>query len=200
MPFHVYPALVFDGSGYEPSVAHNVKVVGDLVRNRSLTRDWASLEGGATLKSFTPPDYGPFCGTNANGAFDLSFGAGWPSDSVTNGSSGVSGPRKTVVQLPAAVDVSTFGVVSGGTCGDGPEAGVKAFTIETRKNANAPWQHRGHGERPQRRAAPRVHAHRGSGRRAVRPVHDAVEPRRRELHGRPGGDGSRDDVALSACG
>ena len=140
VPFHVYPSLVFDGSGYEPSVARNVKVVGDVVRDRSLTRDWASLEGGATLKSFTPPDYGPFCGTNANGAFDLSFGAGWPSDSVTNGSSGVSGPRKTVVQLPAAVDVSTFGVVSGGTCGDGPEAGVKAFTIETRKNANAPWR------------------------------------------------------------
>ena len=140
VPFHVYPSLVFDGSGYEPSVARNVKVVGDVVRDRSLTRDWASLEGGATLKSFTPPDYGPFCGTNANGAFDLSFGAGWPSDSVTNGSSGVSGPRKTVVQLPTAVDVSTFGVVSGGTCGDGPEAGVKAFTIETRKNANAPWR------------------------------------------------------------
>ena len=59
---------------------------------------------------------------------------------MTNGSSGVSGPRKTVVQLPTAVDVSTFGVVSGGTCGDGPEAGVKAFTIETRKNANAPWR------------------------------------------------------------
>ena len=41
VPFHVYPSLVFDGSGYEPSVARNVKVVGDVVRDRSLTRDWA---------------------------------------------------------------------------------------------------------------------------------------------------------------
>ena len=140
VPFHVYPALVFDGAGYEPSLARNVQVVGAEVRNRLLTRDWASLEGGAELVSYTPPDYAPFCGTNANGAFDLSLGAGWPSDAVGNGSSGVSGPRRAVVKLPVKIDVSSFAVASGGTCGDSAQAGVKAFTIQTRRNADAPWR------------------------------------------------------------
>ena len=97
-----------------------------------------------------------------------------------NGSSGVSGPRKTVVQLPVRVDVSTFGVVSGGTCGDGARSrreGVHDRDPEATRCAVA---------RPLSPASPPTT---GSstlsrptaayGRRAVRPVHDAVEPRRR---------------------
>ncbi len=61
-------------------MAPDVVVDGNEMLNRSLFRDWAALSGGAALKSFTPPDYAEFCGTNANGAFDLSLGRGWPSD------------------------------------------------------------------------------------------------------------------------
>ncbi len=35
--------------------------------------------------------------------------------------------------------MTTFGVASGGTCGDGPEAGVKKFEIQTRRTANGNW-------------------------------------------------------------
>jgi hypothetical protein len=127
-----------DGVGYEPKI-RGVRVDGDESVNVKAVRDWAALEGGARLRSFSPPDYAPFCGVNADGAFDLSLSAGWPSDAPgsTEGSN-FTGPRKAVVKLPKAVDVTTFGVASGGTCGDGPDAGVRRFTIETR-TAGGEW-------------------------------------------------------------
>ncbi|MCI0633054.1 MAG: M36 family metallopeptidase [Actinobacteria bacterium] len=138
VPLHDYPELVIDGVGYEQRI-RAVNVDGDETVNVRLVRDWASLEGGARLKSFTPPDYGPFCGRNADGAFDLSLSSGWPSDAPgsTEGSN-VTGPRRAIVKLPKAVDVTNFGVASAGTCGDGPESGVKRFTIETR-TAGGRW-------------------------------------------------------------
>ncbi len=138
VPFHAYPELVVDGVGYEQKIV-GVTVDGDESVDVKLVRDWAALEGGATLRSFSPPDYADFCGVNADGAFDLSLSAGWPSDAPDSTvGSNFTGPRKAVVKLPKAVDVTTFGVSSGGACGDGPEAGVKRFTIETR-TARGPW-------------------------------------------------------------
>jgi extracellular elastinolytic metalloproteinase len=138
VPEHRQVIEVRSGHGYE-SFARRVLVDHDVVVNVKLVRDWAALSGGATLVSFTPPDYGPFCGSNANGAFDLQLGNGWPSDSPGNPSSGVAGPRQATVQLPTAVDISSFGVASGGTCGDDPSAGFRAFTIRT-KTAGGTWQ------------------------------------------------------------
>jgi hypothetical protein len=138
VPFHDWPELVIDGVGYEQRIL-DISVDGDETVNVKLVRDWAALEAGARLKSFTPPDYGPFCGTNADGAFDLSLSSGWPSDAVDSDfGSNVTGPRKAVVRLPKAVDVSNFGVASGGACGDAPEAGVRRFRIETR-TAGGHW-------------------------------------------------------------
>ncbi len=138
VPFHAYPELVVEAKGYEPRI-RGVSVNGDEIVNVTLFRDWAALEKGARLRSFTPPDYEAFCGANADGAFDLSLSVGWPSDAPgSTAGSGVRGPRKAVVQLPKAVDVTAFRVASGGTCGDGPDAGVKRFAIETRRRGG-PW-------------------------------------------------------------
>ena len=49
-----------------------------------------------------------------------------------------NGPRKVVIKLPKAVDIKNFAVASNGSCGDGPEAGVKKFKVET-KTANGGW-------------------------------------------------------------
>ena len=138
VPFHDYPKIVAAGSGYEP-FAIPLQVDGTETVDIQLVRDWAALEAGATLMSFTPPDYASFCGVAADGAFDLSVGSGWPSDAPGNADSGVTGPRAAVVRLPRAVDVTSFGVASGGTCGDGPESGVKRFTIQTRTRAREDW-------------------------------------------------------------
>ena len=141
VPDHdAYAAFVFTADGYEMKTTQDVVVAGDVSIDKALFRDWAALSAGATLKSFTPPDYVDFCGTNANGAFDLNLGSGWPSDSVDNGDSGVAGPRRAIVRLPKAVDVTSFGVASGGSCGDDFTAGVKHFQIQTRTDSDAPWK------------------------------------------------------------
>ncbi len=140
VPKHTYPAIeVIASAGYEQFAARDVHIDHDVVVNARLVRDWASLAGGATLRSFTPPDYAPLCGSNANGAFDLSLGNGWPSDNVDNGESGVTGPRQATVRLPVAVDIADFTVTSGGTCGDDLSAAVTDFTLQT-KTAGGSWQ------------------------------------------------------------
>jgi hypothetical protein len=137
VPFHTYPALLFSGGGYEAVEAVNVSVTQDTKLNVKIDRDWASLEGGAKLGKFTPPDYTPDCGPDF--AFDMNLGTGWGSDAVgsTVGSTN-DGPRKVVIKLPKAVDITTIAVASSGTCSDGPEAGVKKFKVET-KTANGNW-------------------------------------------------------------
>ena len=52
----------------------------------------------------------------------------------------MTGPRRAIVRLPQAVDVTSFGVASGGACGDDFTAGVKHFQIQTRTNSDASWK------------------------------------------------------------
>ncbi|MEO8422880.1 MAG: M36 family metallopeptidase [Actinomycetota bacterium] len=137
VPFGSYPRFSIAGAGYERILVGHLELDGDLKLAVKVIRDWASTEGGAKVGKFTPPDYSPFCGPDF--AFDLDLGTGWGSDAVgsTAGSTN-KGPRKVVVKLPKAVDVTSFAVASTGSCGDGPEAGVKKFKVET-KTANAGW-------------------------------------------------------------
>jgi hypothetical protein len=145
VPFHAYPRIVAGGTGYE-AFATPVTVDGAETLDIALVRDWASLAGGAHLGHVTPPDYGPFCGAGADRAFDGLLSTGWSSDAPGNNDSGVTGPRSAVVRLPQAIDITSFAVASGGTCGDGPDAAVKKFRIETKSGgrwvvaltANAP--------------------------------------------------------------
>ncbi len=191
VPFHdAYAAVVVDAPGYEQSVALDFVVDGDEVLSRKVNRDWAALEAGAKLVSATPPDYTAF-GCGPANAFDLAMGAGWGSDAPGSVyGSNVTGPRKAVVKLPKAISVTTFGVASMGTCGDGPGAGVKGFTIQTR-TAERRLDHRREGERSERRGSADLRAQ-GVERveeGPLRAVHHAVDPRGRPVHGRPRGDG-----------
>ncbi len=137
VPVHTYHLFSIRGSGYEPLVVGNLPVTGDLSLSVKLIRDWASIEGGAKVGKFTPPDYGAF-GCGPEQLIDLNLGSGWGSDAVgsTSGSH-VKGPRKVVIKLPKAVDVTSFAVASYGACGDGPSAGVKKFKIETKTNGGS---------------------------------------------------------------
>lgn len=137
VPVHTYPEFLIGGGGYEPIVVEGVDVSGDTTLNVKVVRDWASTEGGAKVGTFTPPDYSPACGPDL--AFDLALDSGWGSDAIgsTVGSHN-EGPRMVVVKLPKAVDIASFGLASGGTCGDGPPAGVRKFKIET-KSSGGGW-------------------------------------------------------------
>ncbi len=128
VPFHTYGKFVVDQTGYEQATISNFKVDGAETVDREITRDWAALEGGATLVKASPPDYSDF-GCGPSGAFDLSLGTGWGSDSP--------GPRSVVVKLPQSVDVTSFGFDPGNTCGDGPDAATRTFKIYTKKAGGA---------------------------------------------------------------
>jgi extracellular elastinolytic metalloproteinase len=138
VPFHTYHLFSISGAGYEPILVGNLPVTGDLALSVKLIRDWASIEGGAKVGKFSPPDYGPF-GCGPAQMLDLNLGTGWGSDAVgsTSGSH-FMGPRKVVIKLPKAVDITSFAVASTGACGDGPTAGVKRFKVET-KTAGGGW-------------------------------------------------------------
>jgi extracellular elastinolytic metalloproteinase len=138
VPFHTYEDVIFDRWGIEPLVVHDVKVDGSEGLSRPVKRDWAALDGGATVVRFTRPDYSAF-GCGPIGAVDRALGSGWGSDAPqsTFGST-VTGPRSIVIHLPKTVDVTSFGVDAGATCGDPAAAGVKAFDIYTR-TANGSW-------------------------------------------------------------
>jgi len=131
VPVGRYPKLSVTESGYNPvSVAVNV-VDGGTRRNVSLVRDWAALSGGASVASFTGPDFSPQCGPG--GAFDQSLGSGW---GTTTGDdlgdpTNVFVPKNVVVELPKAVNVSSFGIDPSATCGDGLSASTGGYTIET---------------------------------------------------------------------
>ena len=142
VPDHdAYAAFVFTADGYELKTQQDVVVAGDISIDKALFRDWAALSAGATLKSFTPPDYIDFCGTNANGAFDLNLGSGWPSDSV--GQRRQRGDRSPPGDRPLAAGGRRHQLRAwrrGGACGDDFTAGVKHFQIQTRTNSDAPWK------------------------------------------------------------
>jgi extracellular elastinolytic metalloproteinase len=137
VPFHTYPLLFIVAVGYERITMKDFAVSGDITLNKGIFRDWASTEGGAKLGKFSPPDYSPACGPDL--AFDIDLDTGWGSDAVgsTSGSH-VKGPRKVVVKLPKAVDITNFAVASTGTCGDRRSAGVKTFKVET-QTAGGRW-------------------------------------------------------------
>ncbi len=136
VPFHAYE-MVVKANGYEPLVTSRSVSSATQTINLKAVRDWASLSGGAKLTAFTRPDYTPF-GCGPSGAIDGTLSSGWGSDSPNNKHSGVKGPRSITVKLPKAVDVKAFAVASNGTCGDGPDAAVKGFMIQTR-SGHHPW-------------------------------------------------------------
>ena len=135
VPFHDHVVTV-DSDVHEP-VAVEVSVDGDERVKIALTRDWASLAGGARLKRFTGPDYAPWCGPEL--AFDGSLGTGWGSDHPDQAGRGTTGRRIAVVRLPRRIAITSFGFATSGTCGDGPEAAVKVFKIKTRRGKEEPW-------------------------------------------------------------
>jgi extracellular elastinolytic metalloproteinase len=73
VPLHTYPKFVVDQTGYEQATIAHLVVDGDETVDRAITRDWAAIEGGATLIKASPPDYSDF-GCGPTGAFDLSLG------------------------------------------------------------------------------------------------------------------------------
>jgi hypothetical protein len=131
VPPNTYPSLVATRSGYTDAVQQNVSVSANTTttKNFAMRRDWASVEGGATIASSSPPDYSSF-GCGARQGFDLSQGTGWGSD---------VGTRVAVVHLPRKIDVKQLQMDPAATCGDPTNASLQNFTVQTRTSATGAW-------------------------------------------------------------
>jgi len=95
-----------------------------------LKRDWASLGGGASVVSFTGPDFAPQC--PPEGAIDQTDGIGW--GSTTDGNDGVATGNVTakelVFQLPTAVTISGISINPNHSCGDPGSSSLRGFKVE----------------------------------------------------------------------
>jgi hypothetical protein len=134
IPAGTYPKLVFAaGGGFDRQTRRAVQVVGGgtLTADASVRRDWAATSGGARIVDATVDKYANLgCGTAA--LVDQSLGTGWSTD---NTSPGVDQPTPTdhsvTIELPAAIDISAFGMDPGNACGDGVSAATKGYLVET---------------------------------------------------------------------
>ena len=127
-----YPKLTASGSGYDPARA-TVKVTkSGVVKNFSVRRDWAASSGGASIKSFTGPDFGPPCSPPE--AIDNDQATGWVSFTGNGDPTNVSTPKRVVIALPAAIDVSEFAIDPATTCGLGGSSSLGKYRVETSPN------------------------------------------------------------------
>ena len=123
--------------GFDPDVAPLRVRAPVTTRNAALRRDWAASSGGASVAAFTGPDFSGF-GCGPGNAIDQSLGNGWGSTSVDSPGSFTVTPKYVVVQLPQAVDVSTFAIDPGASCGDAGSASTKDYRVETATTATLP--------------------------------------------------------------
>jgi extracellular elastinolytic metalloproteinase len=143
VPEGTWPKVVASFPGYEPAF-DAVTVTGGQRTDfdPSLRRDWAAASGGATIASFTGPDYTPF-GCGPGGAIDLSQGSGWGSETTADGSAGTSPadiePKEIVIELPEQIAVTEFAVNPAATCGDPGSASTADYEIYVAETPAGPW-------------------------------------------------------------
>ena len=134
IPVGTYPKVFATGAGFDRVVLPTVTVTADdaTVVNWTLRRDWASIFGGASVKSFTGSDYSSF-GCGPDRAIDQSLGNGWGSDSIVdpNDPNSAHLSPEVVVQLPVSITVTEFGIDPANTCGDDATASTKDYRVET---------------------------------------------------------------------
>jgi hypothetical protein len=123
--------------GYDAQVAP-LRVRAPVTRlDGALRRDWAASSGGASVATFSGPDFTQF-GCGPASAIDQSLGNGWASTSVDSPGSFTVTPKHVVVKLPQAVDVGTFAIDPGATCGDAGSASTKDYRVETATTSTLP--------------------------------------------------------------
>jgi hypothetical protein len=138
-----YAKVAASGPGYFGD-AHSGRAVsiGDFTppgdfTNFEIIRDWAATSGGSVVTDFDGPNFSAF-GCGPNEAFDTSLSAGWGTTTGDNNGTPTNAfiPKSITVQLPQAVDISSFGVDPTATCGDGGSASTGDFMIETSPDGN----------------------------------------------------------------
>ena len=130
------------------------------------------------------PNYAPFCGVNADGAFDLSLSSGWPSDADSTAGSNKAGPRRPSSSCRSG---STSRASASRPEDLRRRAGRGGRSSRSRRRTPTPTgSRRSRARCPPTASSGPSRPRPGSG-RPVRPVHHEDEPRERAVHGRAGG-------------
>jgi hypothetical protein len=118
-----YAKVFARGGGYDEQVT-TLSIPSHTVRKDwSVRKDWAASSGGASVVSFTGPDYTPYaCGPSK--LIDQSQISGWGSDVAAGG-------QQIVLRLSGAVDVSELVINPSATCGDDTTASTGGYRVET---------------------------------------------------------------------
>jgi hypothetical protein len=112
-------------------------IAASIAASPTIVRDWAA---GAGIAGRNGPNYEAELGCGPRHAVDLDSARGWLTDAANVEVEGlVSGPKFVVVRLPRAVNITTIGLDPSATCGMDRSTAVKAFTLQTRTSASAPW-------------------------------------------------------------
>jgi extracellular elastinolytic metalloproteinase len=149
VPPGTYPKVGFrSSSGYDrvsPPVAVAAGQTATL--DVALRRDWAAFAGGARIAS-TNDDTGAPYGCGVTAAIDQSLGRGW---SAENHLADADPARRyvpsAVLRLPSAVNIDSYAIDPGNTCGDDATASLKGYRLETSPDGTA-WTTSAEGELP----------------------------------------------------
>lgn len=128
VPAGQYGKVVVGGNGFEPAALGKVTVPagGDAGGfDAKLRRNWALLDGGATVVSREGEDLG--CGPGF--ALDANPGTGYEVDP--------GGPRTFVVKLPAPIDVRSLVVDPTENCNDDASSALGGYKVEFSADGSA---------------------------------------------------------------
>ena len=134
VPAGTYPKLrVSAGPGYIGTIASGVTVPasGAVTRDFALRRNWAAAAGGASVRSFTGPDFGGF-GCGPDQALDGDPATGWSTTAPQAPSRG--GPKQLVVALPADITLTGIAINPSPVCGDAAAAQLVAFRLKVARD------------------------------------------------------------------
>jgi hypothetical protein len=134
VPAGTYPKLrASAGPGYIDTIAAGVSVPasGVVTRDFAVRRDWASISGGASVRSFTGPSYADL-GCGPEQALDGDLASVWSTTAVGAPSGG--GPKQIVVALPADITLTGVAIDPGPGCGDEVRAELGAFRVKVARD------------------------------------------------------------------
>jgi len=129
IPQGTYPKVTVTAPGYDAQTFPLDLNQSTVTKSVALERDWAAGSGGATIDSFTGPN---FNGCGPEKAIDQSTAIGWGSTSdLVNGAPGPATAKYIVIKLPQPVDLDHVTLDPHAICGDGTSASMGSYTIET---------------------------------------------------------------------
>ena len=133
-PAGVYGALAFErAGGYERVAvpAFRVAAGSTRVQDAALRRNWSASAGGAAVTAGSDDTGAPF-GCGLSRLIDQRRESGWSAWNPASPDPGNPhlGPPTAVVRLPAAIDVTGFGLDPTNTCGDPAGSSAAGYRID----------------------------------------------------------------------